>query len=474
MIQTEKQLPKPFIKTPALSLLLDVINKEATAVLVGGCVRDHLLNKPCKDIDIEVYGIDLSKLERLLSKHFHVLAVGKSFGVLKVTVTNLGDKQTFDVAMPRNENKEGYGHKGFIVTPDKNMSFEQAAKRRDFTINAMGINSKTNELMDPYGGFDDLKQKLLRHVSEAFKEDPLRVFRAAQFCARFKLKLHDDTKNLCISLKEELKTLSKERIFEEFKKLLLASKPSLGLEVLRETKALNLFKELEDLINCPQDKVWHPEGDVWIHSLMVLDQAALLLQGSSLNEEEKLIVATGALCHDFGKPSTTIRKDGRIKSPAHEQAGESPTISFLSKIGFPQKLYPQVTSLVKEHLKPYQLYAKRDEVKDGAIRRLASRVNIDHLLLVSKADFLGRTTDEALSGHDPSVLWLKAKIDELLGEDKSPKPILMGRHLIQKGLSPGVQFKAILAKAFDAQLEGEFNSEKEAIDWLDIYMKKHN
>lgn len=466
-----QKLTENFPADAHLKLLLSVIEKaHGTSFLVGGCVRDHLLGISAKDIDIEVYGLSADDLEKVLQKHFLVMAVGKSFGIFKVVVTIDDVKKTFDVALPRTENKQGQGHKGFVITTDPHLTFKEAAKRRDFTINAMAIDFKTQELIDAFDGSKDLKQGILRHVSEAFSEDPLRVFRAAQFAARFELKLAPKTVKLCQKLYEELKTLSKERIFEEIKKLLLAKKPSIGLEVLLETKALDLFSELSALIGCEQEVAWHPEGDVWVHSLMVSDEAAKLIAASDLPEDEKLIVMAGALCHDLGKPLTTIFKDGRIKSPGHEQAGSAPTLSFLEKIGFPKKLHDQITPLVEEHLKPFQLYAARAEVSDGAIKRLAARVNIKHLLLVSQADFLGRTTPDALAGFDPSAPWLLHKVESLLGPDLAPKPILLGRHLITLGQKPGAHFSKILKDALEAQLDGYFADEAGAIMWLKKYL----
>src|SRR5262249_16824970 len=160
-------------------------------------------------------------------------------------------------------------------------------------------------------------------------------------------------------------------------------------------------------------------GDVWVHSLMVADQAALLTKNLELSEEDRLIVMTGALCHDLGKPSCTYPEGGRIKSPGHEQAGEAPTPPFLTAMGMPEKLHDAIASMVREHLKPHQLYKSRDEVTDGAIRRLALRVDIENLLLVSQADFLGRTTPDALAGSDPSAPWLKQKVLDLVGQDLS-------------------------------------------------------
>ena len=315
-----------------LEILLKFIESiNAKPLIVGGFVRDYLLNKPCFDVDIEVYGISYELLFSQLSSKFTVLEVGKSFGVLKVIVELNSLKQTFDVAIPRTENKQGSGHQGFIVKQESFLSFKQASLRRDFTINAMAIDLSNNLLLDPHFGENDLKNKILKHVSLAFSEDPLRVLRAAQFCARLELSLDKQTLELCRSLKNELFTLSCERIFEEFKKILFAKTPSIGFNVLYETDALVLFSELFSLIGCPQEPLWHPEGDVWIHTLMVVDEARKLIDEENISYDEKLIIMMAALCHDFGKPITTIIKDGCIKSPAHENAGENPTKSFLKK-----------------------------------------------------------------------------------------------------------------------------------------------
>lgn len=467
-------LARPFFVSQALTVLLDALSAVGgRGILVGGCVRDHLLGLTHQDLDIEVYGIDVATLEKILAKHFSVVAVGKSFGIFKVMISDDLGKHVFDVSLPRRENKAGQGHKGFVIATDPKMPFSEAASRRDFTINAMGIDPISQELLDPHGGKKDLEDSRLKHVSQAFNEDPLRVLRAAQFCARFNLWMDESTILQCILLRDELSTLSQERVYWEMKKLLLAKKPSIGLEILRKVEALILFPELARLIGCNQDPEWHPEGDVWVHSLMVTDQAANIVANCNITEDEKLIVMTGALCHDLGKPSTTQVKDGRIKSPAHEQAGVEPTRQFLTAMGFPQKFHDEVCALVADHLKPHQLYRARDEVTDGAIRRLAARVNIDHLLMVSTADFLGRTTKEALEGVDPSAGWLREKLHALLGDDKKPQPILLGRHLIALGQKPGREFSRILNDAFEAQMDGHFTDETSALIWLKKYLDTH-
>jgi tRNA nucleotidyltransferase (CCA-adding enzyme) len=454
-------------------LVAAIVHAGGKPIAVGGCVRDTLLGLPAKDVDVEVYGLTPDALEATLGDIGKVISVGKSFAVLKVTI----DGTTFDVSLPRTENKTGQGHRAFSVEANPHLTFKEAARRRDFTINAMGIDLVTGALLDEHGGQQDLDARILRHVSPQFAEDPLRVFRAAQFAARFKLTLAPETIELCRSLRDELRTLPLERIYEEMQKLMLGIKPSLGLTALLETQALSYFPELVGLIGCPQDPEWHPEGDVWIHTLMVVDEAAgiarrdgLLSDGNNRvepgNRYEALVLTFGALCHDLGKPTTTRLEAGRLRSKNHEAAGEKPTRSFMQAIGAPQGLIEDIIPLVIDHLKPAQLYKVRDNVSDAAIRRLSARVNIERLCRVAEADFLGRTTEDALKGFDPSVAWLKEQASRLEVSRSAPPPLLLGRHLIEHGLKPGPRFKNILDKAFDAQLDGVFSDLDGALAWL--------
>jgi tRNA nucleotidyltransferase (CCA-adding enzyme) len=325
----------------------------------------------------------------------------------------------------------------------------------------MGIDLQTGELLDAHGGQADLKARVLRHVSDAFDEDPLRVLRACQFAARLEFSIHPDTLRKCHTLQAELPTLPKERIGEELRKLVMAKKPSLGLQALRDTKALSLFPELEALIDCQQDPTWHPEGDVWVHTLMVVDEAAKL--------SDSLLIRLAALCHDLGKPPTTRFEDGRWRSKNHEAAGVPPTRNFLNRLALAEDMVGEICELVAEHLKPMQLYKVRDQVSDAAIRRLSTRVNISNLCLVSKADFLGRTTEDAKAGLDPSASWLLEKAEELAVAAQAPEPILQGRHLIENGIKPGPAMGRLLKKAYEAQLDGEFHGLEEALNWLERY-----
>jgi len=429
---------------------------------VGGCVRDHLLGLQPKDVDIEVYGIKLARLEEVLATIGSVHAVGRSFGVLKVRV----GETDFDISLPRLENKIGQGHKGFVVDTDRELSFGEASLRRDFTINAMGVNLLSQELLDLHGGVHDLENRTLKHVSSAFSEDPLRVFRACQFAARFEYEIHEDTIALCQTLKDELKTLPKERIVEEIRKLVLGTKPSFGLEALKATGAWYLFPELMALEGCQQEPEWHPEGDVWIHTKMVADAAAMIVRREKLEADEALLIVLGAICHDLGKPPTTKFEDGRWRSRGHESEGEPPTRALLQTMGFPEAIIEEIVPLVREHLKPHQLYRARDEISLSTVRRLASRVSIRRVCLVAEADFLGRTTPDALAGHDPSTAWLMQVAQSLDVAFKKPEPILMGRHLLEQGITPGPKMGELLKQAFEAQLDGEFGDLDGALEWL--------
>ena len=442
-----------------LTKLANAIHQQCgQPILVGGSVRDYLLGQIIpKDLDLEVYHLEANKLEMVLSQFGKVLRVGKSFGVLKL----ITEHAEYDVSLPRRESKTGKGHKGFLVNADPRMTFEEASARRDFTINSIGFDPIHQLWLDPHHGQEDLKKGILRHVGPAFAEDPLRVLRGAQFAARLNFQLAPETLELCQTL--DLNELSRERLLGEFAKLLLrAERPSIGLEILRQTKALRFFPELEALIDVPQDPTWHPEGCVWTHTLMVVDEAAKLRVGEEKND---LVLMFGALCHDFGKPETTIWKDGHWRSPAHDVLGMQPTEKFLRRLTDEASLIEKVTVLVREHLRPSMLYNDREKVTPGAIRRLALRVSIPELLLVAEADHFGRTTDDALRREFPAKQWLLDQASKLDVRDEKPKPFLKGRHLLQLGMRPGPQMGKVLEEAFGLQLDGAILSLEEAKAW---------
>lgn len=426
------------------------------AMLVGGCVRDELMGFEPTDWDLEVYGVESNELRALLDRFGDVQTVGESFAVYRVG-------RDLDVSLPRRERKTGHGHRGFVIEGDPDMSFEEACSRRDFTINAILKDPLTDEVVDPFSGRADIEKKLLRHVSNlTFADDSLRVLRAAQFAARLEFDIAPETIEICKGI--DVTDLPKERVWGELEKLVLrAMRPSIGLRWFYELGVVEqLFPELAALVGVPQEPDWHPEGNVDVHTLMVVDEARKLIE--DLPYERQVAVMLGALCHDLGKPPTTEFVDGRIRSRGHDEAGVEPTIAFLDRLGIYTLLgfdvRGQVIQLVRYHLKPGEFYKseqKGNPVGDGAFRRLARKVEPDLLYRVAKADSLGRYPDgdrsKMIFGSEAQE-WFIEKVRELQIEKKAPDPILMGRHLIEIGLKPGPHFKQILDAVYEMQLDG--------------------
>src|SRR5213594_1116046 len=418
-----------------LALARAVRDAGGRALLVGGCVRDELMGQQPKDWDLEVYGIEPARLRELLDQFGSVNVVGEAFTVYKLGAN-------LDISLPRRERKTGRGHRAFFVEGNPGMTVEEAAARRDFTINAILQDPLTDEIIDPFQGRADLKAKTLRAVSpKTFPEDSLRVLRAAQFAARFEFQINPETVDLCRMI--GLTDLPSERIWGEMEKLLLrAQRPSIGLKWLHELRVIaRLFPEINALIDVAQDPEWHPEGDVFVHTLLTVDRARELIE--DLPYPKQVAVMLAALAHDFGKPSTTEFIDGRLRSRGHEEAGVEPTLSFLDKLNIHTlegyEVRAQVVALVRDHLKPGEYFKKRDEVGDGAFRRLARKCELDLLYRVAKADSLGRNAEwvarEKWYG-DEAQEWFIARARELEVVSHAPAPILLGRHLLEMGLEP--------------------------------------
>jgi tRNA nucleotidyltransferase (CCA-adding enzyme) len=445
-----------------MALSLEVRKLGGRAFMVGGCVRDGLMGIEPKDWDVEVYGIEPLKLREVISSFGKVNAVGEAFTVYKIGLD-------LDISLPRRERKQGRGHKGFVVEGDPLLSIEEATKRRDFTINAILQDPLTNEVVDPYRGQEDIDKKIVRAVSpETFVEDSLRVLRAAQFAARFEFEIEEQTQRLCQSI--DLSDLPAERVWGEVEKILLrAKRPSIGLIWLQKLGVIEkLFPELHALSGVPQEEEWHPEGDVDIHTWLALDRARELISDLSYPKQVTVMLAT--LCHDLGKPSTTKFEEGRIRSRGHDEAGLAPTETLLDRLNIftldGYNVRDQVKALVREHLKPGEFYKKRDEISEGAFRRLARRCELELLYLVAKADSLGRNAEwvpkERWFDSEPQE-WFIRRARELLVSESAPAPILMGRHLIEMGLKPSPEFGQILEAVYEMQLDGRVKDLDQAI-----------
>ena len=456
-------MPNFTVPLELIQIAESVAKLNGRTLLVGGAVRDHFMGRKfSKDIDVEIYGMSPEIIESLLKKFGHLHPVGKSFGVMKLKTSTA----EYDFSLPRSESKSGKGHRGFLVTTNTLMSYQKAASRRDFTVNSIGYDLLTEEVLDPFDGLGDIKHKVLRHIGPSFSEDPLRVLRAMQFSARLEFKIATETVELCNDL--DLTELSRERIFEEFRKLFLkAQRPSLGLKAAKKLGILTIFPELKALIGVPQDPEWHPEGDVWVHTLLVIDEAAQLRKG---DEKKDLELMFSALCHDFGKPLTTEFLRGRWRSPAHDIKGVVPTERFLRRITDDRILIENVTTFVKEHLRPLQLFKERDRINSGTIRRLALRVSIPELVLLARADYFGRKLSEDKRTHFEAGEWLLDEAKHMNVHDEAPRPLLLGRHLIELGMTPGVEIGLVLKQAFESQLNGDFQKEDTAISWAKSYL----
>lgn len=463
-------ITKPNIPEVLEEIITDLQEIGAIPILVGGCVRDSFLNIPCKDYDIEIFGINsLESIENSLNKFGNVKQVGKSFGVLTLNVEGFD----FDFALARTEKKTGIGHGDFIVCTNESLSYKEAALRRDFTINSIGYDLINNEFLDPFNGIEDLKSNILRHINDdTFIEDPLRVYRAIQFTSRFEFNIDEKTKELCkkMVLNDDLKYLPNERIYEEFKKLFLKSKkPSIGFSLLKELGILKYFPELKALVDCKQDKQYHPEGDVWIHTLMTLDEMANIIREEKIENEYRILYLFYAeLCHDLGKPYCSNEINGKITSYKHESLGIEPTKTFLARLTNEKKFVDLILPLVKNHLAPFQLYLANSSLK--AVKRLSLKVNIEDLCLVCLADCLGRDIKDK-DKCPKATSWLLNQAKELNIENTALKPFVLGRDLIKLGLNPSKEFKEILDFALDLQIDENLDKSEIIDKIINKYIK---
>lgn len=442
-----------------LGLCANIAAAGGRSWLVGGAVRDWLRGEQSPELDFEVRGLTIEQLRDLLADKGEVVEVGRAFGVLRLRHIDA------DFALPRRDSREGRGHRGIHAEIDPHLDPVIAARRRDLTINAMSLDPLTGELFDPLDGMADLRDGRLRACDRStFGEDPLRALRVMQLCGRLEMDPDDELIEICAS--QDLSELSGERIFEEFRKLLLLSdRPSRGLAFLRDARLLGEFGEIAAMIDCPQDERWHPEGDVWVHTLMVVDEAALLRNDSDDSDDSKdnkdsdddPALMFGALCHDMGKPATTVQgDDGRWRSPSHAVAGDQVAQRFLERMRASTHLVRKVRALTREHLAPAAFYEQ--DSSDRAWRRLARRMarsgtSLELLSRVARADHLGRTTDEAKQRVFPAGDHFIERA-RVLGLDHSPPAdVVQGRHLLERGLKPGPEIGLILNRCRSVQDE---------------------
>lgn len=439
--------------TDIIRIIESITQAGGRAFVVGGFVRDMFTGQCNKDIDVEVFGLPASELAAVLSTFGQVDMVGASFGVFQVHGIDC------QFSLPRTDSKVAPGHRGFVVEADPNLDIAQAGARRDFTMNSMSLDVQTGNIVDIFGGVSDIQAGILRHVSPAFADDPLRVLRGMQFAGRFNMTLAPETAALCQTLAGEFSTLAVERVWGEFEKWATRSVvPSQGLRFLVDSGWVHLFPVLAAMLDVPQDSEFHPEGDLWSHTLLAVDAAA------QVETDSRLVLVLAALLHDAGKPTTTtIDDDGRIRSHGHPQAGAGPAAEFLSQIGCPAAIAAQVVALVVDHM------AHLDNPGRTAVGRLVSRLaaagtNVQTLVQVIGCDHAARPPLAAtLPAGAERLLALAAEVGAAAG---LPAPLVMGRHLLAAGWQAGPPMGVALRAAFAAQLAGEFATLDDGLAWI--------
>lgn len=466
-------MPLIVVEKTIFNIISKLDKRGHKALLVGGCVRDAYLGIEPKDIDIEVYKISYNDLQVFLSALGKCDLVGKSFGVIKFHPT--GSEMHYDFSVPRKESKIGIGHKSFEVTFDEDMTIEEAAQRRDITINALAYDPIENKIYDFFGGLEDLRRGTIRHTSEQFKEDSLRVLRVMQFSARFGFSIHPDTIEIIreILATGDYESLPKERLFEEFRKWAEKGvRHDFIFDFMRETNLIDFYPELKIMRQTEQDKLWHPEGNVETHTKMCLAEMDKIIARENITGTEKLILVMSILLHDVAKNATTETqmKNGRmtITSHGHEALGGEMSKTILANLGFHEELITPISNLIANHLSGVSISCidnRKGKLK--AVKRLSRRLapaTIQQLLLVMEADHNGRGGD--VYKDAPGSLEIAELAKELNVEKKPYEYILMGRHLIEAGLKPSLQFGEILRKSYEAQESGEFSDLGGARQWL--------
>ena len=440
--------------TAAKAIAEAVAQKGGKVYYVGGFVRDSIMGNESKDIDIEVHGINPDELLSVLKGIGTPILMGADFGVYGLTHLDIY------ISMPRKEDDQRGGKDDFASHIDPFIGTEKSAKRRDFTMNALMQDVLTGEIIDHFGGIQDIKNGVIRHVSDdTFVQDPLRVLRAARFASRFGFDIAPETMELCRNIK--LDGLAFERVYEELKKALMKSeRPSLFFEELRRMDALDVwFPEVKALIGVKQPPQHHPEGDVWNHTMLVLDNGALLRDKA----ENKCGFMLSALCHDLGKPATTTDEDGHIHSIGHEFVGVDITKKFIGRLTQDASLQKYVLNMVELHMRPNILESQKSSAK-AFCKVFDLSVCPKDLLLLSEADYCGR------NGHKDYTRKRECLHEMLsLFEERMAKDHVKGADLIKAGFKPGKEFGKALEFAHKLRVSGV--EKKEALRQTIAYLR---
>lgn len=409
------------------------------AFIVGGAVRDL-----CMEIEPNEFDISTCATPDQIKKIFkRTKPVGQSFGVMLVIV----DELFYEVATFREDMEYQDGRHPVDVKYTKSAQVD--VQRRDFTINGLLLNPMNFEVTDFCDGLKDIENKLLRTIGDPkkrFEEDNLRILRAVRFSNKYNLKIEVETEQEIINMSDKIVNVSVERVREEFVKIITNKNPGNGIRLLSKYGLMeHIIPEIELLKGVDQPPEFHPEGDVFIHTCLVLEK---LEQDNVLD----IVLALGALLHDIGKPKTYSKTD-RVRFNRHEYVGASMAEKICKRLKFSNKQVGEIKALVSEHMK----FGNIKDMKKSTFKRFISIDNFDLHLKLHRADCLASHGDLSL------LNFTNNKIEELSNEPIKPKPIITGDDLINLGLSPGPDFKVILSKVFDEQLEGNILNHKGGI-----------
>lgn len=441
---------------PLMMQIASLVDKKGgRSFLVGGAVRDIVLGLKPQDIDVEIHGISIDEVEILLKNYGIVRLVGKAFGVLRI------DGSDIDFSVARTDSKGRHP----VVVLDKNISLIDAAIRRDLTINAMFIDLISQELQDPFNGMQDIENKILRAPCvDFFKQDPLRFYRVLQFIGRFQMFPDKALSDVCATM--DVSQVSQERIFLEIEKLFLFSKkPSRAFKWLDSIGRLQeFFPELCATKGVMQNPEYHPEGDVFEHTMQALDAAAAF---DYKNNQKRLLLMFAALCHDLGKVTTSRIIDGRIRSHGHDIAGVVFAEKLLNRLTGKIFFKKPVTCLVRYHMMPYYLVAQK--AGSGAYKLLAYKLSPDTCMedLAQLALFDKSARNPKKDGPLFDSVY-KKELTEFIDNSKKmgiwkepEQPILIGKDLCAHGIMPGPKIGILLQRAYDLQIEKNITNKNE-------------
>jgi len=435
-------------KTAATEIVRTLRERGHQAYLVGGCVRDLFLGREPTDYDVATDARP-DDVMRIFPKTW---AVGAQFGVVLIPIESDGaepqsqGERVVEVATFRSD--VGYSDGRHPDRVEYSQTAEEDVQRRDFTINGLLMDPLTGDVLDYVGGRADLEHKIVRTIGEPrvrFGEDKLRMLRAVRFAARFGYQIDPATFAAIRELAPQIHQVSRERIRDEIIKMLTEGRARRAFELLDETGLLHqVLPEVEKMKGVEQPPQFHPEGDVWVHTLMLLEQ---LPAGCSPT------LALGVLLHDVGKPPTFRRAPDRIRFDEHDEIGTAMAHEICSRLRFSNHDIQQVESLVRNHMR----FKDVERMKASTLKRFFRLPHFPEHLDLHRMDCLASHRDLSL------YEFAKQKYESTPPHQIRPQPLLTGDDLIASGYQPGPQFKEMLAFAEDAQLEGKVNTKEEAL-----------